>query len=303
MHWKKLGKVFTPGTSDTYSHAMFPVCDILDEEKSLIRIYYTHRDESNYGFPTYLDAQLIDESITVTYNHHKPIIERASVGCFDDSGINVTSLVSTPKERVFFYYGWNLGVTVPFRNSIGIASVNDTGDKLTRMHEGPIIDRSRQFPHLCATPWVLYDDNIFKMWFASGEAWKMVDNVPHVACHIGYAESTNGVDWIRQVEPCVAHGEYADHVISTPCVLKEKNTYKMWYSYRGEKYRIGYAESQDGKQFVRKDSEVGISVSHDDWDSEMICYPNVFRLNGKYYMLYCGNGYGKTGLGLAVLNS
>jgi len=42
---------------------------------------------------------------------------------------------------------------------------------------------------------------------------------------------------------------------------------------------------------------VGIGLSEDGWDSEMICYPFVFRHKDKTYMLYCGNGYGKTGFG------
>ena len=46
---------------------------------------------------------------------------------------------------------------------------------------------------------------------------------------------------------------------------------------------------------------VGIDVSKNGWDSEMICYPYVFDHKGKRYMLYNGNGYGKTGFGLAVL--
>jgi hypothetical protein len=83
--------------------------------------------------------------------------------------------------------------------------------------------------------------------------------------------------------------------------LREKGVYKMWYSYRGGKYRIGYAESTDGKIFTRMDEAVGIGVSEDDWDSDMVCYPCVFDLRGVRYMIYCGNEYGKTGFGLAVL--
>jgi hypothetical protein len=75
----------------------------------------------------------------------------------------------------------------------------------------------------------------------------------------------------------------------------------MWYSYRGESYRIGYAESDDGVRWVRKDGEVGIDVSLDGWDSEMIEYPFVFDHGGRRYMLYNGNSYGMTGIGLAVL--
>ena len=45
----------------------------------------------------------------------------------------------------------------------------------------------------------------------------------------------------------------------------------------------------------------GIDVSSSGWDDEMVCYPYVFNHNGKRYMLYNGNGHGRTGFGLAVL--
>ena len=62
-----------------------------------------------------------------------------------------------------------------------------------------------------------------------------------------------------------------------------------------------YAESKDGISWERKDDKVGIDVSESGWDSEMICYPFVFEHKGQKYLLYNGNGYGKTGLGYAVL--
>jgi hypothetical protein len=89
--------------------------------------------------------------------------------------------------------------------------------------------------------------------------------------------------------------------MSKPCVIQENNMYKMWYSYRGQSYRIGYAESDDGIHWIRTDEKVGIDVSDSGWDSEMIEYPCVFDHKGERYMLYNGNGYGKTGFGLAIL--
>ena len=89
--------------------------------------------------------------------------------------------------------------------------------------------------------------------------------------------------------------------MSRPCVLKENGLYKMWYSYRGQSYRIGYAESKDGFEWTRMDADVGIDVSESGWDSEMIEYPFVFDQNGERFMLYNGNSYGKTGIGLARL--
>jgi len=77
----------------------------------------------------------------------------------------------------------------------------------------------------------------------------------------------------------------------------------MWYSYRGTSYRIGYAESDDGRAWRRQDGLAGIDVSADGWDSEMIEYPFVFLHRGQHFMLYNGNDYGRTGFGLAVLDT
>lgn len=77
----------------------------------------------------------------------------------------------------------------------------------------------------------------------------------------------------------------------------------MWYSRRGTSYRIGYAESADGLSWRRLDHQDGIEVSDSGWDSEMIAYAYVFDAEGERYMLYNGNGYGATGIGLAVLEA
>lgn len=78
----------------------------------------------------------------------------------------------------------------------------------------------------------------------------------------------------------------------------------MWYSFRGnrDKYRIGYAFSEDGFDWhANYENGPVVFKSSDGWDSEMVCYPHVFSHEGTKYMLYNGNGYGKTGIGLAVL--
>jgi len=64
---------------------------------------------------------------------------------------------------------------------------------------------------------------------------------------------------------------------------------------------LGYAFSDDLINWERCDDLVGITVSDEGWDSEMICYPNLFQIDDRIYLLYNGNQFGKEGFGLARL--
>ncbi|WP_416398648.1 hypothetical protein [Allohahella sp. A8] len=139
------------------------------------------------------------------------------------------------------------------------------------------------------------------MWYLSCTDWRIRDGKPEHRYHIKYAESPDGISWEREGIVAIDYSDETEYAISRPSVIRDKDCWKMWYSFRGPSYRIGYAESHDGRQWQRLDAECDINVSKFGWDSEMIEYPFVFDHAGDRYMLYNGNGYGKTGFGLAVL--
>ena len=60
-------------------------------------------------------------------------------------------------------------------------------------------------------------------------------------------------------------------------------------------------KSYDGIVWERKDQSAGIETSRTGWDSEMIEYCHVVKIDKKLHMFYNGNGFGKTGFGYAVL--
>jgi hypothetical protein len=139
------------------------------------------------------------------------------------------------------------------------------------------------------------------MWYDSADAWLAQNDSRY---NIKYAESKDGIHWERNGVVCIAADfDKGETCMSRACVLKENGIYKMWYciatvagGYKG----IGYAESKDGVKWERMDEKAGISLSASGWDSEMVCYPHVFNHKGTKYMLYNGNGYGRTGFGYAV---
>ena len=77
----------------------------------------------------------------------------------------------------------------------------------------------------------------------------------------------------------------------------------MLYSIRtySQGYYIGYAESIDEINWIRKDDLAGIQISKKGWDSINISYPVAIQHKEKKYLFYNGNGCGKTGFGYAEL--
>ena len=59
-------------------------------------------------------------------------------GPFDDSGAMPSCIVNRGGQKYLYYIGWNRGVTVPSRNSIGLAISDDGGLTFERAYEGPV---------------------------------------------------------------------------------------------------------------------------------------------------------------------
>lgn len=67
------------------------------------------------------------------------------------------------------------------------------------------------------------------------------------------------------------------------------------------RYQIGHAWSVDLHNWTRDDESPALMGDEGAWDSDMQCYPHVFACDGKTYLLYNGNAFGRDGFGLAEL--
>lgn len=298
MKWRKLGLVFSPHGQQPWlnSHASVPIARHLQDD--VFRIYFSSRDSGNRSFTGYVVVDLRRPSEILELSG-APVLAPGELGGFDDSGTMATWLAEWEGRQYLYYIGWNLGVTVPFRNAIGLATAK--GDApFQRIARGPIVDRSLHEPHFCASCAVLPGTDRWRMWYLSCTGWMAGSPAQH-RYHIKYAESADGIHWQRDGTVAIDYAGPDEYAISRPSVLRDGDRWRMWFSSRGDSYRIRYAESADGRQWERLDHLAGIDVSPSGWDSDMIEYPFVFDHRGQRYMLYNGNGYGRTGFGLAVL--
>lgn len=305
MKWKKLGNVFCADhNSDTMvSYGRMP--SVIHVRDDIFRIYFESRNKDNIASPYYLEIDInapekILELATV------PLLEFGPTGTFDDNGITPFSVLKKDGQVWMYYVGWNLEVKVMFQNAIGLAVSDDGGKTFRKLYGGPVFNRGIYDIYFPTGPLVVYDEGIFKMWYTSFEKWEQNEGGLKHYYNIKYKESSDGIDWSAKPATVIDFQNELEYAFVPRGIVKEDGVYSLWYSFRAqpdaETYRIGYAESTDGKEWVRKDGLMKhFDVSEAGWDSEMVCYPYVFKHKGKNYMLYNGNGYGRTGFGLAVM--
>ena len=294
--WEKQGLLVPapPPVGWGASHAALPVARPIEDE---VELFFASRDAA--GRSQIGRAHLPDLPGSATYEAD-PLLLPGAPGAFDDAGVTTGCVVDHAGEILLYYSGWTRGVTVPFYFYVGCARSTDRGKTFLRVSNAPLLERCAVDPYLTASPWVLVEDGVWRMWYVSGTGWDQRANGPTPRYHIKYAESKDGLRWNRSGHVCIDYRSEDEHAIARPCVVRDYGVYRMWYCTRGDAYRLGYAESPDGFTWERRDENAGLDPSAAGWDSEMICYPALLDWKGKRHLLYNGNGYGATGIGYAV---
>lgn len=300
--WRKLGRIYTPSGRHRWevSHAANPVAERI--EGDLYRIYFSCRDAQNRSSISFVELDL-KQPDQILREADQPVLSPGDLSMFDDCGVSIGCIVPVGRRRFLYYMGWNLAVTVPWKNALGLAISEGPGEPFRRYSRFPLFPHDEVDPYTVSYPWVLRENGKFRMWYGSNTVWG-----PHkrdMRHLLKYADSDDGIHWNRQGHVALDFKCPQEYAMCKPCVVKDDDAYRMWFCARGdvdrETYRICYAESPDGVDWQRLDEKETIEVSESGWDSEMIEYPFVFDHDGDRYLLYCGNAFGKTGFGLAVL--
>ena len=305
--WERLGLVFRAEGQRPWmhTHAQMPHAEPI--EGSLVRVYFTCRDEQNRSHIGWLvtDLQRPGEVLELA---EAPLMAPGPMGGFDDAGIMSSCLVRAQGERRFYVIGWNVRASVPMHLSIGLAAGPAEGPpRITRRLAGPVLERNPANPFYVTCPWVLADGAGWSMWFTSGLEWGQGAGGAPASCYnIWRARSPDGLAWTPDPQAALDLLHPRELAIARPVVVRDAGLWRMWSCHRGEDfdYRVGYAESEDGERWTRRDDHpLALPASGSGFDSAATCYPFVFDHGGERWMLYCGDAYGQAGFGLARLRT
>jgi hypothetical protein len=298
--WTKMGRILEPDARRewmaTYTGPAYAVPRSGDD---VVDVYVTGRDSRNrsrIGVVT-IDPRRPVPPLAVS---DAPVFDIGDLGAFDENGVSYPWIVEAGADLYMYYVGWMPTVLTPFQNHVGLAIRRGAGE-WRRFSRAPILERTNDDYLSIGSTSVLREPDRWRMWYTCFRRWGRCPGEPKHVYAIKFGESADGVHWTRPNHVCIDNASADEYSIGRPSVLRHDGLYHMWFSYRGAEYRIGYAWSENGVDWVRRDDLAGIGVSSSGWDSEAVCYSHVFRWKDAMYMLYCGNHYGREGLGLAVL--
>lgn len=299
IKWKKRGLIFEPKDYANWlkTHAWVPTPEDLGDGN--VKIYFAGRNAQNFSQVGAFTININEPKKILDFSS-EPILKLGQLGTFDDSAIIPSQIIKDNNEKKMLYVGWMQGNRVPFYAMIGQAISSDGGRTYKKSSLAPYLSRNDIDPFFMAAAFILKTFNGYKMWYTTNTAWRKVKDETLPKYHIKYAHSNDGKNWIREGNIAINFKSDDEYAISRPWVLKENGKYKMWYSYRGDYYQIGYAESEDGILWERMDDKVGITVSDQGFDSQMIEYATVIKHKGQHIMFYNGNNFGFDGIGLAI---
>ena len=290
--WRRLGLLRLDTSRATWAatHAALPIVEPLDATR--FAVYLSLRDsESRARIGRCVLA--MSEAPALEPLEADPVLDLGSLGAFDDSGVTTSCLVTVSQDRFLYYTGWSRGVTVPFYLAAGLA-ISENGGPFERLSPAPLLERNAIDPFLTASPFVRIGHGRWRMWYVSATEWR--DEI------FAQLRASDGLTWHREGHVAVDYATEDEHAFARPWVVHDEDRYRMWFAVRGERYRIEMAESNDGLTWSRA-TDLGLTPGGDAWESEMVEYPCIFDWNGHRYMLYNGNEYGGTGVGLAVLET
>jgi len=121
------------------------------------------------------------------------------------------------------------------------------------------------------------------------------------------ADSWDGIDWFdrRVVLEPRREANYENAATIGLTVWQEGATWRAIYAGIGTRfgaYSICEAASPDGLHWERgtPGENLALPPQGNGWDSKMTTYPHLVEERNQLRLFYCGNGYGKTGIGMAT---
>ena len=299
--WIKEGQLLVPDSNVWWMNQHVGPSYFHLTDDSHFELFVTGRDLKNISRIAKITGKIDGCKLSLGPVPSEPIFDVGKPGCFDESGVSYPWLLKEQDELLMFYVGWVAGGMTGFQNYTGLATLKIGSSSFERVSPVPILDRNRDEPYGSGSCAVIREGSSYIMLYTSFYQWKNVtyktrDYAP--SYDIKLATSSDGRTWHRGGQVAIALEEN-ETIVGKPSIFKNLDgTFTVYFSARGENYKIYRADGPSLSELVRS-KEVELDASLLGWDSQMVEYCHVVQCDKYLFMIYNGNEFGKTGLGYA----
>jgi hypothetical protein len=299
VRFKKLGLVFCPDGSHPLmrAHAMTPTPILMND---VLRVYFGATDDDTRGRIFYLELDPADPRKIVS-DVSPPVLGLGSEGAFDMHGVIPTSLVENGDELWLYYVGFQRLSVVPYTLLAGLAVSTNGGESFARVQEEAVLPPIPTERFVRSAPSVLRGEQGWSMWYIGGNDWIEHEGKQLPVYGLRFTTSRDGRRWSEPIIVFDPDPESRQIGFGRPFVSPTEGGFEMFLSVRTvEGYTLSHATSSDGLRWG--DWEHDVMPAAAEWESQMRCFAAPIAIDGTEYVFYNGNGYGRTGFGLAILD-
>lgn len=304
-----------PGRSAESTCCMNPFAVRVGDE---YRLYYAGGDEGGHKRICLATSPIDDPT---RFARHGVVLDLGEAGAFDENWC-VLPLLHRFGDRWHLYWtGRDSSGHAGLQSFRGIGlAFSDDGIRFERYSPEPVIvgDQVESFPDnkgIAGGGTILREPSAkggvrYRMYYTLAVGTPSGDVRIDQAKHCAVCHSADGIHWddhrlVMSPRPDIS---YEDVAVAAPFVWRDGELYRMLYSAIGTRwgyYSLGEAASGDGYEWHRAAGDGSLSLAPtpdipDSWEAQMVEYACVVPENDGLRLLYCGNGYGATGIGMAT---
>lgn len=239
-------------------------------------------------------------------NNVREILGPGKIGTYNDFGV-MPSFVSPytwqgtnanrrSSQINLYTCGWTSSETLPFHQEIGVHTFDPDSLEVGSLNK--ILGRNARNPLYVTNPAHVSLANGYDLiFFVSCCSWRSEDSGKlESEYHIKY-EVYHQDEFVKEGELPRISGQIAS---CRPWPIQVENRLFIFFSARTTKadYNIYCCEFVDLNYFSWTGLPL-ITLGEGSWYSKMACYPSAVVFESRIYLIFCGDGYGSTGFGIA----
>jgi hypothetical protein len=295
--WKSHGAFYQPNESINWMGGGAGAFFAMPQSSDTVRLFLTGRDKTVRTRIGIVTLKWTDRPQVVDVTR-EPVIDVGELGAFDMDGVSYPWIVEHDGALFMYYVGWNrLGGEIAFRNQIGLAVSEDGGESFKRVTRAPLLPLNDAEPIGSGSHCVERTPGGWRMYYTSFLRWERTPQGPKHYYHIREAYSKDGIHWERPGKVVVDLIPPDEYALGAPDLDVLDGRRVIYFTARGQRYHLfASVEGKDG-DWIRLPGH--LEIERGAFDSDMQCYPRSLKFQGKTYLLFSGNGYGRAGIGYA----